>query len=180
VQTFEIAVLNFIQDNFRCGFLDLLMPIVTQLGDVGLVWILTALALLPFQKCRNTGVIMLCALAAEAVICNLMIKPLTARIRPYDINTAVELLIGRLSDYSFPSGHTAASFTAASVLFFRRTRLWIPATVLAVLIAFSRLYLYMHYPTDVLAGALLGTLIGYLCCRAAAHILPGEKCRKTE
>ena len=89
------------------------------------------------------------------------IKPLVGRIRPYDINTAVGLLIPRPTDFSFPSGHTGASFAAAAALEDSNYRLRIPAWVLAVLIAFSRLYLYVHYPTDVLAGAMLGILTGW-------------------
>jgi undecaprenyl-diphosphatase len=98
----------------------------------------------------------------------MLLKPLIARIRPCDVNTTVTLLIARPSDYSFPSGHTASSFCSASALYFSRTRLWIPALVIASLIAFSRLYLYVHYPSDILAGAVIGILIGYAGFRITA------------
>lgn len=102
------------------------------------------------------------ALALEIVCCNVILKPFVARIRPCDVNTAVQLLIERPIDYSFPSGHTASSFAAASALYFSRKKLWIPAAVLAGMIGFSRLYLYVHYPTDVLAGALIGIMMGWI------------------
>jgi undecaprenyl-diphosphatase len=94
-------------------------------------------------------------------------KPLIGRVRPCDVNTAVQLLIARPADFSFPSGHSASSFAAVFALYFRGARLWKPALALAVLIAFSRLYLYVHYPSDVLAGILIGAAIGWFCAHLA-------------
>lgn len=89
-------------------------------------------------------------------------KNLFHRVRPYDIRTSIELLVKRPLDYSFPSGHTAASFTAVVALSFAgEKRAWKAALVLACLIAFSRMYLYVHYPTDVLGGVLVGIAAGY-------------------
>ena len=111
------------------------------------------------------------SLLIEVLFCNLIIKTLVARVRPYDVNTAIELLIKAPTDFSFPSGHTGASFAASSGLYFAKNRLWIPAVILSVLIAFSRLYLYVHYPTDVLAGAFLGIISGWLGSLIVAYIL---------
>ena len=111
------------------------------------------------------------ALVLGLLIGNLTLKPLIARIRPYDANPDVTLLIDRLSDYSFPSGHTLASFEAAAVLLLQYRAKAIPALVLALLIAFSRLYLYVHYPTDVLAGALLGVAFAFLARFAVERML---------
>lgn len=101
-------------------------------------------------------------LACCAVIGNLILKNLVARSRPFFFNTAVDLLISVPTDYSFPSGHTMSSFTAAVILYHADKRLGIPALILAFLIAFSRLYLYVHFPSDVIAGALIGIAIGFV------------------
>ena len=105
---------------------------------------------------------MIMALILDVILCNGILKNVFARARPCDVNTAVQLLVPRPDDYSFPSGHTAASFAAVSALFFAgEKKIWKPALMLAVLIAFSRLYLYVHYPTDILGGILVGTVCGY-------------------
>lgn len=156
----ELKILDFIHSHFSCGFLDFLMPIITKFGDKGIFWISVTVLLICFKKTRKTGLTAGLALALGAVICNLILKNAVARIRPYDLNELIrpELLVPALSDYSFPSGHTAASFEAATAMLLNERRLGIPALVLAVLIALSRLYLYVHYPTDVLIGAVLGIL----------------------
>ena len=113
-------------------------------------------------KMRKTGAVMTAALIIDLLLCNVILKNLVARTRPYDVNTGVQLLVSRLHDYSFPSGHTAASFTAVVALSFAgEKRAGKAALVLACLIAFSRMYLYVHYPTDVLGGVLVGILAGY-------------------
>ena len=159
---FELSFLDNIQSYLRCDFLDAVMPVITTLGNGGVIWIVCAVVLLLIPKTRKIGVVLAVSLAIEALCCNVILKPLAARIRPFDMNTAVQLLISPPTDFSFPSGHTGAAFAAASALFFCKNRLWIAALVLAILIAFSRLYLYVHYPTDVLAGAFLGILSGWL------------------
>lgn len=159
----DFFILDLIQTHLRCGFLDTLMPAVTELGDGGIFFLLCAATLLLFPKTRRVGAAMAIGLVLEAVCCNLIVKPLVARPRPCDLR-AVQLLIPRPGGFSFPSGHTAVAFTAAFSFYFSRSRLWLPALVLAALIAFSRLYLYVHYPTDVLAGAMLGVMVGWFAC----------------
>lgn len=103
------------------------------------------------------------ALIADLIICNVILKPIVARIRPYSINKTVQLLVTPLKDYSFPSGHTAASFASVSALYFAgRKRMAAGALIVSVLIAFSRMYLYVHYPTDVLGGLIIGLLCGWI------------------
>ena len=159
--SFEFAVLDWIQANLRSPIMDLLMTAITTLGNHGLVWFILAGILLLTPKHRKAGVAVLAGLALEVACCNLVLKPLVGRICPCDVNPAVQLLVARPDDFSFPSGHTGASFAAVSALYFSRSRLWMPSLILAVLIAFSRLYLYVHYPTDILAGALLGIMTGW-------------------
>lgn len=162
----ELKILDFIHKHFTCKFLDIFMPFITKFGDGGVFWIIVAVLFIIFKKTRKTGFSMGAALLIGLIIGNLILKNAFARIRPYDLNTVIqsELLVSVLSDFSFPSGHTLASFEAATVLLIRDKRFGIPAMVLAVLIALSRLYLYVHYPTDVLAGAVLGIGIAFLAC----------------
>jgi len=160
VQNFDNTVLNFIQTYFSSSVLDFLMPLVTKLGNGGLVWIIVALAFLKSRKYRTDGLMIVASLLLCVILGNLILKPLVARIRPCDINTAIPLLIARPTDYSFPSGHTMSSFAAASVIFHANVNMGIAAFALAALIAFSRLYLYVHYPSDIIAGIILGLFIG--------------------
>ncbi len=160
--SFEFGILDWIQVNLRTPILDLWMAAITALGNNGMVWVVLAGVLLLFSKQRKTGTAILAGLVLEVLCCNLLLKPLVARVRPCDINTAVQLLVARPSDFSFPSGHTGSSFAAVSVLYAAKNPLWVPAFLLAALIAFSRLYLYVHYPTDILAGIILGALTGWI------------------
>ena len=128
----ELQFLNLIQE-IRTTFLDVFMSNVTKLGNVGFIWILLTIILLVIPKTRKSGVILAAALIVDLILCNVILKPLVARIRPFDVNTAIQLIIA-----------------------------WKAALVLACLIAFSRMYLYVHYPTDVLGGAVVGVISGYI------------------
>ena len=161
---FELGILDFINEHFSCKFLDIFMPFITKFADGGIFWILLALILMIIPKTRKWGFSMGLALLIGFLVGNLFLKNVVGRIRPYDINTDFNLLIKPLSDFSFPSGHTLASFEGAVVLFIRNKKLGVAALTLATLIAFSRLYLYVHYPTDVLASIILGTAIAILSC----------------
>ena len=174
--SYEFAILDWIQANMRNPALDLLMPAITALGNSGLIWLFLAGILLLTPRHRRAGAAVLAGLVLEIICCNMVLKPLVARVRPCDVNTAVQLLIARPDDFSFPSGHTGASFAAAAALFADRNRLWIPSLILALLIAFSRLYLYVHYPTDILAGAAIGMMAGW-AGRQAVDILWKRKWR---
>ena len=152
---FDMPVLDWIAENLYCGFLDAVMPAVTALGNAGIFWIALAVMLILIPKTRRVGLSMGVALLIGLVVCNLTLKPLLARMRPYDyqlthFGRTISLLVATPHDYSFPSGHTLASFEGAIVLFLYHKKWGIPALILASLIAFSRLYLYVHYPTDVL------------------------------
>lgn len=162
LMNFDMVILDLIQGNIKSGLMDSVMPLISHLGDSGLVWIILSIGLVIPKKTRKLGFVMIIALILNGIICNIILKPMLARIRPFDVNTSIKLLINKPRDFSFPSGHTSASFTAASVLFFRRSKLFVPSLILATLIGFSRLYLYVHYPSDVVGGIILGTVCGYM------------------
>lgn len=167
MQNLEFAILNWIQAHLRCGFLDAVMPLVSGLCAHGEIWILLALALLLFRRTRRQGAAVAWGLVLDLIACNLLLKPLFGRLRPFAVDPGVLLLVEPPLDASFPSGHTAASFAAVSALRGSGSALWGPSLALALLIAFSRLYLYVHWPTDVLGGAVLGAAVGWMGARAA-------------
>ena len=164
---FDLPILDWIAANLWCPFLDAVMPVITVLGDAGIFWIALAAVFLLLPKHRKMGLSMGVALIMGVVICNMILKPVVGRIRPYDyqlkfFQKTIPLLIERQHDFSFPSGHTIASFEAAVAMLICNKKLGIPAMILAVLIAFSRMYLYVHYPTDVIASVILGTGLAFL------------------
>ncbi len=168
-ERFDLPILDWIAENLQCAFLDFIMPLITLLGDAGIFWIAVSAIFLFIPKYRKAGLSMGLALLFGVVVCNMILKPWVGRIRPYDyqllhFQKSIELLVATPHDYSFPSGHTIASFEAAVALTVHNKKLGIPAMVLAVLIAFSRMYLYVHYPTDVLASVVLGTAFAFLAC----------------
>ena len=165
--SFDLPILDWIAANLWCPALDIAMPIITLLGDAGIFWIAMAVLFMITKKHRKTGIGMMLALMMGLLICNIWLKPTVARIRPYDFQMQyfmkeIPLLAGSMHDFSFPSGHTIASFEAAVVIVLNNKKLGIPAMILAVLIAYSRLYLYVHYPTDVICSVILGSALAFL------------------
>ena len=139
----ELSILDWIQ-TLHTPFLDKIMVFITRLGDAGIIWIVLSIVLLLIPKTRKSGAVMVAALVVDVLLCNIVLKNLVARTRPYDVNTGVHLLVAKLHDYSFPSGHTAASFASVTALYLAgEKKLWKFALVLACLIAISRLYLYV-------------------------------------
>ncbi|WP_322175185.1 phosphatase PAP2 family protein [Acutalibacter caecimuris] len=174
---FDQAVMGLVQGYCHNGVSDRIFPVITYLGEGGAVWIALALLLVVFGKksgWRGTGVVMLGAMLAGLVIGEICLKNLIGRPRPFqEAAGAVQLLIAPPAGWSFPSGHSCASFGAAVGVFRRDKRWGAAALALAGLIAFSRVFLFVHYPTDVLAGAALGCLCawgaGYCQRRACAR-----------
>ena len=153
-------ILLWIQDNVRNDFLTPIFKFITSLGNSGWFWIAATILCLFFVKTRKAGVLSAIALIGSVVINNLILKNLIARTRPYEVVEGLERIIEAQTDYSFPSGHAGASFAAAVIFFiYLPKKFGVPALVLAFLISLSRLYVGVHYPTDILAGALISTAI---------------------
>ena len=163
----EFAILDFIQKYLTSPIMDKIMVFITTLGNTGMIWIVLALLMLFNKKYRKTGIVLAIGLILSIVIGNIMLKPLFHRLRPFQIKEGIELIISAPHDYSFPSGHTLASVISATILLLRERKIGIYALVLAILIAFSRVYLYVHFPTDILGGAILGVVIGFASIKIA-------------
>lgn len=163
---FESNILLWIQENLRIDAIDSVMPLVSAVNNAGILSILTVVLLLALRRYRAVGITAFFSLVVEFALVNVMLKNFTARIRPYMVNDKLLLLGHMPTDYSFPSGHTGAAFAVATVLFLCGKDGTIPkkcgvlALALAILIALSRLYNAAHYPTDVLAGMLIGLFTG--------------------
>ena len=157
---FEFAFLDWLQQ-FRNPVLDALAVFFNYAGEHGEIWIAFTLILLLFRRTRKAGLAMAIALISYLVAGDFILKPLFARPRPCDVNTAVTILVNRPHGHSFPSGHTASAFAAAFALWLQNRKLGVPALVLAAFIAFTRLYLYVHFPADVLGGLVLGIALGF-------------------
>ncbi len=154
----EFYILNYIQNNFRSDLLDAVMPFISLLGAAGVLWILIAVISLITKKYRRFGKSLVFYLIFAFIICNLIFKPVVNRIRPYELNTMINLLVSPEIDASFPSGHTFFAFGTATVFFIYNKKAGICMYILASAIAASRLYLYVHFPTDVLFGMILGII----------------------
>lgn len=156
-------ILLWIQEYLRFPVLTEFFTKFTRLGDFGLIWIILGLLLLISKKTRRAGVLVLASLLGSLLLNNLFLKNLVARTRPYEVVDGLKLLIAAQSDYSFPSGHAGSSFAAATAMFLALPRKYgIPALTGAVLIGLSRLYVGVHYPTDVLVGTVTGILIAVI------------------
>ena len=160
IQSMDESILQFLREKVCGGILNYVMLFFTYLGEEGIIWILFALAMLIFPKYRKYGVKMGLALLVMLLMNNIILKPLIARPRPFvnDPSILEQMIVTPPSSWSFPSGHTASSFAGAFALSHANKKFAPWAYILAVLIAFSRAYLQVHYPSDIIAGAILGTL----------------------
>lgn len=154
----EADILLWIQNNIRNDVLTPIFKFITTLGNAGVIWIVLSVGLLIPKKTRRVGVLALVSLLFSALIDNVILKNVVARTRPYDVIEGLTSLVGAQKDYSFPSGHTGSAFAAAAVMFRGLPKKFgIPILVFACLMGLSRLYVGVHYPSDVLGGALIGT-----------------------
>lgn len=180
IKEMDFTILNWIHENLVCDFLDKLMPAVSFLGNAGWIFILFAVIMLCIPKTRKWGASLGTALIFGLVFGNMLIKNAVARTRPYDMVEGITLLVDKLKDYSFPSGHTMAAFEFFGVLCMMPIKkiYKVLAGIFAFLMAFSRLYLYVHFPSDVIAGMVLGFLFGIMAVRIVNMIDEEQKIKK--
>ena len=157
--SFEFTLLDALQA-LRCPVLDALAVFFDQAGARGEIWIAFTAVLLAFRRTRRAGLAMALALGLYMLAGHCALKPLFARPRPCDLRPEMLTLVARPHGWSFPSGHTASAFAAAFALWLHSRRLGVPALVLAGFIGFTRMYLYVHFPTDILGGVALGLAVG--------------------
>lgn len=156
----DINILLFLQ-SIRNGIFDIFFTIITHLGDAGAIWILLFGILLIKKETRSLAIWGFIVLIMDTIIVSGIIKPIVSRPRPF-VSNDITPIIKAPFGYSFPSGHAASSFAAATYLYFKNFKYKKVVLILAFLIAFSRLYVFVHYPSDVLVGAIIGSSIGYI------------------
>lgn len=177
---FDMAIFQWVESALWNPVLDSIMKVITTLGDGGILWIVVGLALVFPKKTRKYGVMVIVGLLFSLLINDYILKPLIARPRPFDLDIdwwkaqfVYPEIIKHPDSWSFPSGHTSSSFAAATALVFtKRKSLYIPGGIMAVLIAFSRIYVHVHYPTDVIAGVVVGILYGLLAYLVVSRLAP--------
>ena len=164
IQNIDILAVEKIyrfQHNLNSELFNRIMIFFTILGDNGMVWIAVALILFLNRKYRKIGVFSIVSLIICALAVNVILKPLIHRPRPFSELADITLLIKAPKDYSFPSGHTAASFVMVYIFFRHIKKYFIPVLITGILIAFSRMYLSVHFPSDIIAGIIIGIFSGY-------------------
>ena len=165
LQEVDMNILLWIQEHLRVDVLTPLWKVITFLGNGGWFWIVASVLLICFGKTRKAGITAVLSLALGFLITNLLLKNIVARPRPFDSCAQILPLITKPTDYSFPSGHTCASFACALVyLRMMPEKFGVPSVILAGMVAFSRLYLGVHYPGDVLAGFLVAVFTSITAC----------------
>lgn len=159
----DISILNLIQ-NLKSPLMDKIMTTITAFGNMGIFWILLIVIFLTTKEYKKMAKYMIICLLVNIIIVNLIIKPAVGRQRPFEIVEGIKLLVLKPQDPSFPSGHSAVSFCMlTTILFFSKSKtINIMASLLAILIAFSRLYLYVHFPSDVFCGIIFGILSSFI------------------
>ncbi len=162
IREIDFMVLEYIREHLRNGFLDNIMPVVTAFGNMGMFWVVVALIISAKRKYRKCSITMMIGMIMGVILGNFVVKNIVRRDRPCWINEIGDMLIANPQDFSFPSGHTMSSFIAATILFYYDKRLGVPSFGVALLIAFSRMYLYVHFPTDIIGGAMLGVGIAIM------------------
>ncbi len=176
---YELEILEAIH-KLQCPFLDFIIPKISFLGNAGMIWIIFAAVLLCFKKTRRCGFAVGAALIISLILDNIILKNVVARERPFTVDPSIELLIPKPTDYSFPSGHTLSSFASATaMMYYERRPYGRIALAFAFVIAFTRLYLRVHFPSDVLGGAVIGVGFGFLAIIVTQYAFKKISARRT-
>ena len=166
----DLAILYWIRHHMVYSWLTPVMRTASALGRDGTIWLLICLLLLIPRSTRKISIVSVFCLAIATVFNNDVMKPIIARPRPFTY-TDITMLIHKTAGWSFPSGHTATSFTVATSLFIGNHKYGIAAYSLAALIAFAQMYLFVHFPSDVIAGMAEGIIIAVIVCKLADYAM---------
>ena len=169
IQTWDNRILSRLAKK-HTPVLDRLMVIITTTGNYGYIWFALSVPLLIINRTRLTGITMILAMLITGLTGEITIKHIVARVRPCNKEFGKDLLIKHPAHYSFPSGHTASSFAVSMVMLFMLPTIFVPVVIYATLMGFSRMYLLVHYPTDVIAGSVLGVICGTIAVCVSPYI----------
>ncbi len=173
--------LSFLYAIPRTQILDSIFLIITKIaGSYGQLWVVVGLALLIPKKTRWTGIAVLISYVGVYIFGQMILKNQISRPRPCQVDQAFEMLVARPSSSSFPSTHSAWAFAAATAIFMKYKKAGIAAFVVAALIAFSRMYMFLHYPTDVLCGIVFGIILGIVADKICDVVAKRIKTAKGE
>lgn len=175
IQNIDWSILFFIQNHMVNPINNKIMIFITSLGNIGLIWIVLSIIFILSKKHRNLGIMIIIGLILELIIGNGILKNIFQRPRPCWIDHSVHLLIPVPKDYSFPSAHAFSCFISGTIIAKYNKRWGIFALVLAALISFSRLYLFVHFPSDVLVGAILGVIFGNVIYNIFNRLIQNKK-----
>lgn len=175
ITALDLSILDFIHNTLSNSVMDFIMVCITYSIEYGAMAILVFIVMMCIKKMRKTGFAVMGATLSVLLFGELILKHIVCRPRPFVINGAIELIIKAPSGFSFPSSHTATCFAMATAIYLFHKRLGIIAYIYAALVAFSRMYLYVHYPSDVIGGIILG-----ICCGIGATALVKLICKKAE
>lgn len=156
---YDFEILFFIQNHIRNDFLDIVVPFYTNLGDDGIIWIVLGVLMLIPKKTRKCGIMILAALLVMLLVNNMVLKNLIARPRPCATYPEMVDLVHVPTSYSFPSGHTVSAIAVAVTVLLHHKKFGIAILTMAILMGLTRLYVFVHFPTDVYGGMIVGTAI---------------------
>lgn len=171
VQHLDTAILFYFQNHIRCDVLNIVMIFFSSMGTNGYIWLAAAAAMLLTKKYRFAGVALLVCFTLAWFVNDGVVKHLVQRQRPYLTLQELEVLVPRRNDFSFTSGHTSTAFAAAYAITRANGRRWAWVYAISAMIAVSRIYVGMHYPTDVLGGMLVGTLTAAVAYLLLSHFI---------